>query len=128
MIPKAAGGTRPRDQHPITVLDIIYRVWAKGIVLEWSATLNCHLLGPAAMGFRRELGTVHLAQLLNDLILLRRRRREQLWLASFDIQKCFDSLPWWALFGVLRQAGAREAVVRCFEAFYRDLQRRFRYG
>ena len=40
MIPKAAGGTRPRDQRPITVLDIIYRVWAKGIVLEWSATLE----------------------------------------------------------------------------------------
>ena len=128
MIPKAAGGTRPRDQRPITVLDIVYRVWAKGIVLEWSATLNDNLLGPAAMGFRRELGTLHLAQLLNDLILLRRRRREQLWLASFDIQKCFDSLPWWALFGVLRRAGARETVVCCFEAFYRDLQRRFRYG
>ena len=90
MIPKASGGTRPCDQRPITVLDIIYRVWAKGIVLEWSTTLNSHLLGPAAMGFRQELGTLHLAQLLNDLILLRHRRRQQLWLASFDIQKCFD--------------------------------------
>ena len=128
MIPKSAGGSRPRDQRPITVLDIVYRLWAKGIVLEWSATLQDTLLGPAAMGFRRQLGTLHVAQLLNDLMLLRRRRRRELWLASFDIQKCFDSLPWWALFGVLRRVGVRDSVVRCFEAFYRTLRRRFRYG
>ena len=128
MIPKSAGGTRPRDQRPITVLDLVYRIWAKGIVLEWADTLQHQLLGPAAMGFRREHGTLHLAQLLNDFMLLRRRQRQELWLASFDIQKCYDSLPWWALFGVLRQAGVQAAVVRCFEAFYQGLRRRFRYG
>ena len=128
MIPKVAGGARPRDQRPITVLEVVYRIWAKGVVMEWAAVLQRNVLGPAAMGFRRELGTLHLAQLLNDLILLRRRGRQQLWLASFDIQKCFDSLPWWALFGVLRRPGVRDNVVRCFEAFYRDLRRRFRYG
>ena len=128
MIPKSSGSMHPREQRPITVLDLVYRIWAKGIVMEWSGTLQRHLLGPAAMGFRRELGTLHLAQLLNDLILLRRRQHQELWLASFDIQKCFDSLPWWALFGVLRHAGVREPVVRCFEAFYQGLRRRFRYG
>ena len=44
------------------------------------------------------------------------------------MEKCFDSLPWWAVFGFLRHAGVRESVVRCFEAFYRELWRRFRYG
>ena len=51
-----------------------------------------------------------------------------MWLASFDVEKCFDSLPWWAVFGVLWQAGVRLAVVDCFAAFYRNLRRRFRYG
>ena len=59
---------------------------------------------------------------MSDLIYLRWRRHQEFWLASFDVQKGFDSLPWWALFGV------RDLVVRCFEAFYRNLQRCFRYG
>ena len=57
----------------------MYRIWAKGVVLEWSTVLQRHLLGPAAMGFRRELGTLHLAQLLSDLIIARRRRWQELW-------------------------------------------------
>ena len=32
MIPKASGGSHPRDQRPITVLDVLYRVWSKGLV------------------------------------------------------------------------------------------------
>ena len=80
------------------------------------------------MGFRAGSSTLHLAQLLADLIVLQRRRRAQLWLVSFDIVKCFDSLPWWAIFGTLRRAGVSPAIVECFASFYRNLQRWFRYG
>jgi len=38
MIPKASGG-RPQDQRPITVLDVLYRLWGKGIVMEWTPQL-----------------------------------------------------------------------------------------
>ena len=34
MIPKAAEGSRPQDQRPITVLEVMYRVWSKGVVLN----------------------------------------------------------------------------------------------
>ena len=128
MIPKAAGGSRPEDQRPITVLDLPYRVWAKGIVLHWTPTLQKAYLGDAAMGFRAQSGTTHVVQLLQDLMALQRRRRKELWLASFDIKKCYDMLPWWALFGVARRAGVPEEIVRGFETFYHQLQRRFRYG
>ena len=126
MIPKASGGGRPRDQRPITVLQVLYRLWSKGVVQEWSSVLQLRYLGPAAMGFRAQAGTLHLAQLIADLIRLQRGRGQELWLASFDVEKCFDSLPWWAVFGVLRHAGVRESVVQCFEDFYRGLRRRFR--
>lgn len=39
MIPNSAGGTRPQDQRPITVLEVLYRVGAKGIVTSWSPTV-----------------------------------------------------------------------------------------
>ena len=51
MIPKAAGGSRPRDQRPITVLEVLYRVWAKGVTLSWAPVLQHEYLGPTAMGF-----------------------------------------------------------------------------
>ena len=96
MIPKASGGTRPRDQRPITVLDLLYRIWSKGVVLEWTPTLQRQFLGPSAMGSRAQSGTLHAVQLLSDIISLQATRKQPLWLASFDIEKCFDMLPWWA--------------------------------
>ena len=128
MIPKAAGGSRPRDQRPITVLDVLYRIWSKGIVMEWTPVLQNEFLGPAAMGFRAQSGTLHVVQLLSDIITLQAERHQPLWLMSFDVEKCYDMLPWWALFRVLRRAGVRPAVVQAFQAFYQALRRRFRYG
>ena len=61
MIPKASGGTRPQDQRPITVLDVLYRIWAKGVVLTWAPVLQNEYLGQAAMGFRAQTGTLHLS-------------------------------------------------------------------
>ena len=128
MIPKASGGSRPQDQRPITVLEVLYRLWAKGIVTEWGPTLQASLLSDAAFGFRSGRGTLHAAQVVADLLAEQRARRHELWLASFDLKKCFDSLPWWAVFRLLRAVGVEEKVVACFRAFYRDVRRRFRYG
>ena len=128
MIPKASGGSRPQDQRPITVLEVLYRVWSKGLIQAWSTTVHGALLGPTTMGFRAQAGTLHVAQLLSDLMALQAQRGQELWLASFDIVKCFDSLPWWAVFGVMEKVGLPLKVVCCFRAFYRNLQRRFRYG
>ena len=128
MIPKASGGSRPRDQRPITVLEVLYRIWSKGVVLGWSRTLQRDFLGQSAMGFRAQSGAVHLVQLLSDIVELQRKRRRPLWLASFDIEKCYDMLPWWALFRTLLRAGVSPKLVAVFESFYKGLRRRFRYG
>ena len=96
---------------------MVYRVWSKAIVTAWAPAMQRDLLGPWAMGFRAGSGTVHLAQLLSDLMVLQHQRGAELWLASFDLQKAFDSLPWWAVFRTLLAAGAPAAIVRCFEAF-----------
>ena len=128
MIPKASGGTRPQDQRPITVLEVLYRIWAKGTVMSWGPTLQRSVLSDTAFGFRSGRGTLHAAQVVADLLHAQRRRRKELWLASFDLAKCFDSLPWWAVFRLLRAVGVEEKVVAAFAAFYRDVRRRFRYG
>ena len=128
MIPKASGGTRPRDQRPITVLEVMYRIWSKGLVREWGPAIQRHLLGVAAMGFRAQTGALHVAQVLSDLISLRRRPRRPLYLASFDLEKCYDTIPWWAIFGILKCSGAPASRIATLRHFYGHLRRCFRYG
>ena len=128
LIPKAAGGSRPQDQRPITVLDTIYRIWAKGTVQAWTPVLQNRYLGPTTLGFRAQAGTLHLAQLLSDIMTYQRRQQQPLWLASFDIARAYPSLPWWAVFGVLEHVGVPMATVRAFRAFYTGLRSRFRNG
>ena len=80
------------------------------------------------MGFRAEAGTTHMVQLLTDIIALQRRRGEELFLASFDLRKAYDTIPWWAVFGVMRLAEVAAAVVDCFEDYASRLRCGFRYG
>lgn len=93
MVPKAAGGDRPRDQRPMTVLEVLYRVWVKGVTMEWKVTVHAKYLGPAAMGFRTGASALEVPQLLQDVLQLQRSKGGELWLASFDVQKCYDSIP-----------------------------------
>ena len=65
-------------------------------------------------------------QLLTDLIELQRRRKQPLWLLSFDVAKSFPTLPWWTTFGFLGRTGASSRVVNCFRSFYEHLRQRFR--
>ena len=75
------------------------------------------------MGFRAQTGALHLAQLLTDLIVLRRRDRRPLFLASFDLEKCYDTIPWWAIFNILLVSGAPSARVTALQHFYKHLRR-----
>ena len=45
LIPKASGGSRPQDQRPIAVLDVLYRLWVKGATLAWAPVLHGDYLG-----------------------------------------------------------------------------------
>jgi len=106
----------------------VWRLWGKGVARAWRAVVQGSFLGDAAMGFRAQTGTLHVAQLWTDLIALQRRRGEELWLVSVDLWKCYDMIRWWAIFGVMLYSGAPGAVVAVFRDFYRKLRRRFRYG
>ena len=63
------------------------------MALTWAEELHGVYLGPAAMGFRAQAGALCVAQLLADVIALRRRTAKELWLVSFDIEKAYDSIP-----------------------------------
>ncbi len=51
-----------------------------------------------------------------------------MWLASFDIAKCYPSLPSWVVFGNLEHLAVPAATVRAVRTFYTVLRARFRYS
>ena len=57
---------------------MVYRLWSKAVVLEWQPVMQRSYLGQAAMGFRAQAGTLHVAQLLSDIITLSRSRGSEL--------------------------------------------------
>ena len=124
VLPKTEESAEPGDFRPITVLDVIYRLWARGVVELWKVPLQQEILSECVMGFREERGCTHLAQLVQDIVDM----SDDLWLVSFDIQKCYDTLPWWALFGTISAYGVPNTIVKAFETMYTSLERRFRYG
>lgn len=63
MIPKASG-TRPHDLlRPITVLDVVYCMWASSSMSGVGLCRRiCCLLSAFVFGFRSECSTLHMAQ------------------------------------------------------------------
>lgn len=56
---------------------------------------------PATLQVALRRGTRHAAQVVADLINLQGNNALGLWLASFNVAKCFDSLPRWVVFRLL---------------------------
>jgi hypothetical protein len=73
-------------------------------------------------------GTLHVAQLLLDLIHLHKQRWQALWLASFDVERCYHSITWWAIFGLLNWVGVPEGVDAMVCKFLSVPSHRFRFG
>ena len=97
------------------------------MITLWAPTLERSLISNAACGFLSQRDTLHAAQEMADLIKHSVQGGSELWLASFDVLKCFDSLPCWAVFSSLRHVGAPTATLHCFETFYVSVTQRFCY-
>ena len=60
--------------------------------------------------------------------MLQRRRGQSLWLISFDVEKCIPTLPWWAIFGVMKRPMVPPHIIAFFRSFYDALRQKFRSG
>ena len=74
LLPKVEGRCQPCDLRPITVQDLMWRVWARGTLATWRERLEREVLDAAMFGFRPGQGTRQVGQLLGDLLVVCRRR------------------------------------------------------
>ena len=112
----------PENQRPITALDVVHRVWAKGIVMAWAPILHREYLGRTVMVVRAL--SLHLAHLLQNLIWLQKHLAT---IVAFDLEKMFSFAAVVFFFDVSTRVGVAECTVRCLRGFYRQLREWFRY-
>ena len=121
MIPKEEQPT-PLQHRPITVMSSVYRLWAsmrakqlQGWQEKW--------IGDSLHGFRPEHGAEN--AFMETAILIERALLTEVPIHGvlFDIRKCFDSIPWGIAFGLLRDMGMDERIVRPLQSMYCNLRR-----
>ena len=124
-IDKGAGAAA-LDQRPLTILSLVYRLWAS-IRLEeinpWVRTWM-HLKCAAVEGKGPEDVWGSIASKLEAA----KERKCPLAGIAVDLKKCFDLVPRHLAIRVLTEMGADPRLTTALESFYSSMRRRIRIG
>eukprot|EP00662_Eupelagonemidae_sp_cell21_P058290 gene58290-biopygen26341 len=124
LLPKGEGAG-PLQQRPITVMCLLYRVWA--------STRMRHVLRWQERWARPGQGAYRPGRCTEDLYWRVALRLEHAALsgdpaagATFDYRKCFDMFPWPLVTRLFSITGLEDRVIRPMRAMWGSLRRRFR--
>ena len=113
----------PLGTRPLTVLSMVYRLWAGTRlweVMRWQEAC----IHPRAYGITwRAVDAATVTQVLLELARLKGWRLEGL---SLDYVKCFDLIPQAVVLRIARDLGMDDRVLRAPAAMCRQLRRAFR--
>ena len=124
LIPKP-GEEGPLGTRPLTVLSVVYRLWAGTRlweVLRWQETW-AH---PEAYGFRPARGALDAAAVTQVLLELSRLKGWTLFGVNLDYVKCFDLIPQAVVLRVGQELGLEPGILRALTGMYRQLRRAFK--
>ena len=124
LIPKE-GPPGPLNTRPLTVLSMVYRLWA-GARLADTIAWQESWAHPAAFGFcpaRSALDGVAVTQVLLELCRLRGWAVAGM---SIDYVKCFDLIPQAVMLALALELGMDPGTCRALEAMYKQLRRAFK--
>lgn len=126
LIPKGQG-SRPLDLRPISVMSVIYRVWAvrrlqdlKGWQELW-ATSGQH-------AFRADHSTEDVFWVLALQVEAALLDGRHLYGLKFDFAKCFDRLPHNVLLKLVQRMGMSSRILGPLNTMYLKLVRRFKFA
>ena len=124
LIPKP-GEEGPLGTRPLTVLSVVYRLWAGTRlweVLRWQETW-AH---PEAYGFRPARGALDAAAVTQVLLELSRLKGWTPFGVNLDYVKCFDLIPQAVVLRVGQELGMEPGILRALTGMYRQLRRAFK--
>ena len=95
LIPKASDMTTPQNYHPITCLNIVYKLWTSCMTIIMNIHCeNNHIMHPTQKGCSHgQQGCVDHLLLTNLVYHQVRRNCRSLSVAWVDYRKAFDSVP-----------------------------------
>lgn len=124
LIPKGEG-MQATNMRPLSVLPVIYRLWASlrlQEVMVWQETW----LHPQAFGFRTGRSATDGYSLVAAMVELAQLRGDQLHIVGLDYVKCFDRVPQGLVLDLAHRLGLHSSVLHAMRAMYGQLQRRFK--
>ena len=111
LIPKVVGAMDIRQFRPITVLNVIHRIFSKVCALRLASILE-HLTHPYESAFlkgrRIHDGILALHEIVHEV----RTRHQKGVFLKLDFQKAYDRLDWAFLRLVLQRRGVDERMIR----------------
>ena len=119
------GEEGPLGTRSLTVLSVVYRLWAGTRlweVLRWQETW-AH---PEAYGFRPARGAFDAAAVTQMLLELSRLKGWTLFGVTLDYVKCFDLIPQAVVLRVGQELGFEPGILRALAGMYRGLRRAFK--
>ncbi|CAE8623234.1 unnamed protein product [Polarella glacialis] len=124
LISKGAG-CEPNDLRPITVMSVVYRVWAIRR-LQNLRTWQEKWASEAQFAYRSGRSPLeplwHLSLQIESSLL----EDKPLYGISFDYSKCFDNIPHNILLNLVGSMGMASRILRPVTGMYKQLRRRFK--
>ena len=124
LIPKE-GPPGPLNTRPLTVLSMVYRLWA-GVRLVDAIAWQEAWAHPAAFGLRPARSALDGAAVTQVLLELCRLRGWAVAGMSIDYVKCFDLIPQAVVLALALELGMDPGTCRALGAMYKQLRRAFK--
>ena len=124
LIPKGEGA-EPLSQRPLSVMPVLYRVWASARTresIEWQE----RWVRSGQHGCRAKHGTTNALLEISLRLEEAMLSEEPLYGAALDFAKCFDYLPVAITLRTLEELGMSERILEPLSCMYANLQRRFK--
>ncbi|KAL3685602.1 hypothetical protein R1sor_003624 [Riccia sorocarpa] len=115
LLQKEGDSTLLKNKRPITLLNAIYKIWAKGLQLRLSPVLQRLITWEqnAFIPGRQLHSTV---MLCNEAIFEAKSKKVDIVLLSIDFRKAFDTLRWSFLYAALEKMQFGEAFIGMIKA------------
>ena len=127
LTPKADGPTDPGAQRPITVMSVVYRLWASSRLrhcADWQADYLPWQMHGFCKGRSVEDGIWQASTHIEEANVT----ETPLYGFSMDIAKAFDSVPHSIVFRLAKKVGVPTQIINGLESMYYCLNRRFKFG
>jgi hypothetical protein len=118
LIPKEGSLMLPSNYHPISLLQVSYKLYTSIITSRLTVLANKYILSPHQMGFRPGMSSTDALRVVVDIVEDVLTFKKELHVAYVDCKKAFDYLHHHAIFEVLTYYGLGEPFINAIKQLY----------